>query len=154
MDEEEVDQITSQLNSILNIDGSVLWNNNYELPGLPPIGSSGGYFGVERYVAMVCTSCKNDTSLIPFIGCVPVIIPTINDSLIYVCDKSESVSEEMGIDGECNHGVIVAGSYGLVMKYNPYTLDVISDSEKRWSVSNILQPITIKVIRSFSDGKW
>ena len=154
MDEEEVDQITSQLNSILNIDGSVLWNNNYELPGLPPIGSSGGYFGVERYVAMVCTSCKNDTSLIPFIGCVPVIIPTINDSLIYVCDKSESVSEEMGVDGKCNHGVIGAGSYGQIMKYNPYTLDVISDSEKRWSVSNRLKPITIKVIRSHPNGIW
>ncbi len=84
----------------------------------------------------------------------PVIIPTINDSLIYVCDKSESVSEEMGIDGECNHGVIGAGSYGQVMKYNPYKLRDISDRNKQWSVSNSLHPITIKVIRSYPDGRW
>lgn len=54
MDQKEVDQITSQLNSILNIDGRVPWNKNYEWLGFPPDISS--HKGKKKYVATDPTS--------------------------------------------------------------------------------------------------
>ena len=54
MDQKEVDQITSQLNSILNIDGRVPWNKNYEWLGFPPDISS--HKGKKKYVTTDPTS--------------------------------------------------------------------------------------------------